>query len=234
MANPIIVSVGPLAAANTQAVVANNTPAAAGLLALVSSTVTLDTLRQVLVTFGNETVARTVQISGTNSFGCAFSETVSVAAGAAGTISTVNPFSTVTAVRVFAAWTTTMSVGTSAVATSEWQIVDIVRDPTQIRFRFNLSSATATVNYSLELTMDDPNNQINASPVTVLDRYVPLNTKFNNPVVPYDDSTVSQKTVGMSYILDAPCFAWRLKVNSGATGSDSIQAESIQAGYRGA
>ena len=46
--------------------------------------------------------------------------------------------------------------------------------------------------------------------------------------------TVASETVAQSYVLTMPIYAWRLKVNSGATGTGYVQVEAIQAGFVGA
>lgn len=220
MGNPVYVTVGPLAAANAALIVASNTPAAAGNLTLVgAATVTLDTPRQVLVTYGNETVARSVTIYGTNADGNAISQALTVPSGGAGTVATYDSFASVTRVAVSAAFTTNMSVGTNTIASSRWIPIDLGRNPISIALGFIVSG---TVNYTLEETYDDPNaisgNIISGS----------TNPQSHIPAVPFADLVTTGKTATGQGNITVPFFAYRLTLNSG---SGSVTMQGIQAGY---
>lgn len=234
MPNPIIVQVGPLAAASANNIAQSQSLAAAGLLTINGSAATggvatLDVQRKVLITSAGNDSGITFIVSGTNNDNNPFSETVT--GGNAVAVATTQDFKTVTSVRGSGATASTVTVGTNGVASSKWFPVDLGRNPINIGHRFRVSG---TVNYTLELTMDDPNNIINASPVQIKDRYVPQNTLYNNPPQSFNDLTVAGEVASQSYLMSFPCFAWRVTVNSGATGSDYVQDEAIQAGYMGA
>lgn len=233
MPNPVIVTVGPLAAASANNIALSQTPAAAGNLTINGSAAsggiaTLDVQRKVMITSTGNDSALTFIVYGTNNDSNPFQE--SVTGGNAVAVATTQDFLTVTRVAVSGATAAAVTVGTNGVASSKWFTQDTARNPTNIGMFFKVSG---TVNYTLELTQDDPNNIINTSPVTTKDRYVPQNTLYNNPPAAFADNTISGKTASQSYQLTFTCFAWRLTVNSGATGSDKITAEAVQAGIVG-
>lgn len=168
-------TLGPFAAGNAASIVAANTPAGAGNLAIVGGAPFLmDAPRRVLITFGNEGAPRVIKISGTVagpqgaiSGGNAITETRTIPSGAPGTLATIQDFATVTAVQVFAAWTTNMSVGTVGTAAglgkpigaTPWFEVDINRIPVNVSIavaRLDAAGALAT-GYTIEATLDDPN-----------------------------------------------------------------------------
>lgn len=235
MPNPIIVTVGPLAAASANNIALSQSAAAAGLLTINGSAATggvatLDVQRKVLITSAGNDSGITFTVTGTNNDNNLFSETVT--GGNAVAVPTTQDFKTVTSVRASAATASTVTVGTNGVASSKWFPNDVGRNPTNIGMFFRV---VGTVNYTLELTQDDPNNIINASPVQINDRYVPQNSLYSNPPQSFNDNTVSGKVASQSYQMTFTCFAWRLTVNSGATGSDSVTAKAVQAGgYTGA
>ncbi len=235
MPNPIIVTVGPLAAASANNIAQSQSAAAAGLLTINGSAAsggiaTLDVQRKVLITSVGNDSGITFTVTGTNNDNNPFSEAVT--GGNAVAVATTQDFKTVTSVRASGATASTVTVGTNGVASSKWFPNDVGRNPTNIGMFF---SVVGTVNYTLELTQDDPNNIINASPVQINDRYVPQNSNYSNPPQSFNDNTVSGKTASQSYQMTFTCFAWRLTVNSGATGSSSVTAKAVQAGgYTGA
>ena len=231
MANPVSFTVGPLAAAAAAGIVASNTPAGAGSLALVGggASVALDAPRKVLVTYGVELAARAIAIGGTNVFGVAIAETLSVPAGAGGTVATEQDFLTLTKVSVFTAWTAAMTVGTNGAASSPWWVVDIARNPFCVGYAFWVFG---TVTYQLEATMDDPNagyapsyqDARYADSVQALSNVPPL--VFVDPV-----NFATSKGANFAGLFDIPSFALRATL---LTGTGSIQFEAVQSGYVGA
>lgn len=159
---PITVTVGPLVAASAT----NIRTASAfliGALVLNGSLVTggvavLDTPRRVLFTFAADETGKSFVVTGTNWSGNAISETV---AGNASTASTVLDYKTVTSVTASANGAGNLSIGTSAVAASPWVMVDSWALP-QIAIQCNV---IGTANYTVQSTLDDPNDPTN--PVAV-------------------------------------------------------------------
>ena len=158
---PIYVTVGPLAAASANAIALSQTTAGAANLtlngALVSSGVAiLDEPRQVLITNVGNDSGITFTVYGTWIGGQTISETVQGTSGS--TVATTLDFATVT--RVAASGATSVSgvtVGTNGVAGSSWLRFDSWADA-QTAIQCN---ATGTVNYTVQVTMDDPNSPTN-------------------------------------------------------------------------
>ena len=158
---PIYVTVGPLAAASANNIALSQTTAGAADLtlngALVSGGVaTLDKPRQVLITNVGNDSGITFTVYGTWIGGQTISETVQGTSGS--TVATTLDFATVT--RVAASGATSVSgvtVGTNGVAGSSWLRFDSWADA-QTAIQCN---ATGTVNYTVQVTMDDPNSPTN-------------------------------------------------------------------------
>ena len=228
MANPFTQTVGPIAPANAANIVASNTPAGAGNLALVGGgPVVLDVPRQVLVTFGIEVAARIIKISGTNRQGLAISETLTIPSGGAATKGTVQQFLTITQVQVFAAWSVAMSVGTSNFASSEWFLIDHLRIPVQIAAVANIIVAGS---YQIEATMDDPNagyilpNNLNVPSSDQPQSNIP-------PLIFNEPGFGAAKATAFQYTINSPWYAIRLTLTTAGT---AVQAQFIQAGAFGA
>jgi hypothetical protein len=154
---PITVTVGPLASADDAAVAASQDPAGAGDLTLTSSVVVLDQPRRVIITSASDDTAFTFTIYGTTFSGQVVSE--AVAGANAGIASSTLDFKTVTRVAV-SGNAGSVKVGTNGVAGSRWVRLDSWADA-QTAIQCN---ATGTVNYTVQVTMDDPNDPV--SPVS--------------------------------------------------------------------
>ena len=240
---------GPFAAGNAANIVAAQTPAGAGNLALVGGgPVVLDAPRRVLVTFGIEAAPRTVKVFGTSVFGTAINEIITVASGGAATAISKQDFLTVTQVQVFAAWSVNMSVGTQGaagavgfpVASSPWFFVDTARDPSNVNVAVTrVDSQAAYVNgYIIEGTLDDPNA---AYLIGGYGSYVSsLNPQSNNPPLIYQDGAnlgnfagaAAAKKANAVGLINQPFFA--LRVASYEATPIQFSAQFIQAGIRGA
>lgn len=162
---PISVTVGPLDAADDNGIAQSQTTAGAANLTLNGALVTggvavLDTPRQVIITSGGNDTGITFTVYGTTYGGQSVSETVTGASGAA--VATNTDFATVT--RIAASGATSVSgviAGTNSKAGSRWVRMDSWAFP-QTAIQVN---ATGTVNWTLQTTMDDPNDPF--SPVAV-------------------------------------------------------------------
>lgn len=203
---PISVTVGPLAAASANNIALSQTTAGAANLTLNGSTVTggvavLDEPRQVLITNVGNDSGITFTVYGTWIGGQTISETVQGTSGS--TVATTLDFATVT--RVAASGATSVSgvtVGTNAVAGSRWVRLDSWADA-QTSIQCNVSG---TVNYTVQVTMDDPNSPTN--PIAIGDVEW-LNTN--------DTDAVTSVANVFSNFQFTPTFA-RVLLNSG-TGS---------------
>ena len=158
---PITVTIGPLASASADNIALSQTTAGAADLTLNGSLVsggvaTLDKPRHVLITNVGNDSGITFTVYGTWFNGQTISETVQGTNG--GSVATTLDFATVT--RVAASGATSVSgvtVGTNGVAGSSWVRLDSWADA-QTAIQCN---ATGTVNYTVQVTMDDPNSFIN-------------------------------------------------------------------------
>jgi hypothetical protein len=172
--------------------------------------VVLDAPRRVLITYGNEASNRTVTIYGTNRYGAFINETVTVVSGAGGSAYTQQDFKSVTQVSVFSAWTTSMSVGTNGVGSSQWFIVQWQVTPFNLGLTYTV---TGTQTAQIEITTDDPNN-------------LPAGVIAPVPTTATGLGTLNTTTYGS---ITTPITAWRVTVTAG-TGTGRVS--SIQAGLR--
>lgn len=206
------VVVGPIAAADADGICASQTPTAGALLvngALASGGVaTLDVQRRVLITAAADESATSFTITGTNWQGNAISEVVS--GPNAATASTTISFKTVTSVTIADNAVGAVTVGTNGVADSPWVRFD---DWAPNYISVNCST-TGTVNYSVQTSLDDPNNI--ASPVAAGDMTW-IDALDTNLV-----SEASDKSGGITY---APTFA-RVVLNSGSGSVRSVFLQS--------
>lgn len=200
----IQVTVGPIASASANNICLSQTPNA-GALNLNGSTVAsgvaiLDVQRRVLITTSGDESANSFTITGTNWSGNTISQTI---AGAnVGTSATTISFKTVTSVTIANNAAAAVTVGTNGVADSPWVRFDDF-GPNYISVNCVTSG---TVNYTVQTTLDDPNNP--ATPVAV------GSMTFQSAL---DTNLVNQSSSKSGGITYAPTFA-RVVLNSG-TGS---------------
>jgi hypothetical protein len=198
------VTVGPINAADANGICESQTPVAGALDldgVLVSGGVgVLDVQRRILITCAGNESTRTFTVTGTNWQGNTISEVVP--GPNATTASTNISFKTVTSVVISGNAAGAVEVGTNGVADSPWVRFD---DWAPNYISVNCST-DGTVNYSVQTSLDDPNNI--ANPVAVGDMTW-LDALDANLV-----SESADKSGGIQY---APTFA-RVVLNSG-TGS---------------
>lgn len=162
---PITISVGPLAAAVADNIATSQTVSGAANVTLngalvVGGVAILDKPRRILITNAGNDLGITFTVYGTWFDGSAISETVTGTSGS--TVATSLDFATVT--RVATSGSTSASgitVGTNGVAGSRWMRMDDFAPATwtvQV-------DASGTVNYTVQTTLDDPNDPI--SPVAL-------------------------------------------------------------------
>jgi len=202
---PIVVTVGPLAGADTNAIAESQTPAAGVAFTLDGTLVSggvavLDTPRRVLVTYGTEAADRTIEITGTNWSGQPIGETVTVADGGPGTVASVLDYATVSSIVSPDAFDAAVEVGTNGVAASPW----VRLDDWNANYVTVQCVASGTVNYTVQQTLDDPNSLTN--PVAPQD--VTWSSSADTAVV----GATATKISGFQY---APCFV-RVLLNSGS------------------
>lgn len=201
----ISVTVGPLASASANAICLSQTPGGAGALLLNGALVTggvaiLDKARRVLITCAGNESSRTFTIVGTAANGSSLTETIT--GPNTTTAQSVLDYKTVTSITISGAAAGAITVGTSGVASSPWVRFDDFA-PSNISLQCNV---TGTVNYTVQTTLDDPNDPRN--PVT------PANVTW---VDTSDTALVAATATKQSNFLFAPKFV-KVTLNSG-TGS---------------
>lgn len=162
---PITISVGPIAAASANNIALSQVVSGASNVtlngALVSGGVaTLDVPRRVLITNVGNDAAVTFTVYGTTFGGASVTEVLQGTSGS--TVASTVDFKTVT--RIATSGSTSgsgITIGTNSVAGSRWLRLDSWADA-QTAIQCN---ATGTVNYTVQVTMDDPNDPM--SPVGI-------------------------------------------------------------------
>lgn len=213
-------TVGPLAGASANAIALSQTPVSGtaltlnGTLVNAAGVAVLDTPRRILLTYGNEGSARTLVLTGTNWSGNPISEILAVPSGAGGTVASVLDYATLTsALPLGGGWTAAVTLGTNGVAASPWLFMDEWGLPGII----GALTVTGTVNYTVQLTQDNPNANALQTPVTLSSM-----VWFNSSDVNVVGATTNQLT-SFTY---APCFI-RILLNSG---SGSVTGKFTQIG----
>ena len=192
-----------LTADSVNVIAHTQTPLAAGNLTLVSTPVTLDTQRRVLFTFVADETGHSFVVYGTKQGGASIQETV--AGAGIGTVSTLQDFLTVSRVSISAAATGAIQVGTNTVGATDWQSIDIFRQPVNIGFSIVLNG---TVNYTIQTTNQDVNALLPAGQIP---------TTSDLPQF----TALSYTTSGG---ITTPAAYFRLQINSG-TGTATLNYE---------
>lgn len=205
-----------LAAADSAIIAANQTLAGAGDMALVGGgIVTLDTGRQVLLTFAADETGHNFTIYGYESTSGSSAPISEVIAGTtAGTVVSTRMYGQITRIAVSAANTGNVKAGTNGVGATPWLAMNYQYAP------FVLSIAaivTGTVNYTIQYTYDDPFMVVPGTTQGI----VP--TAFSDPILAA--ATATGETT-----FNNPITGMRLLINSG---SGSITLRAIQAGISG-
>jgi VCBS repeat-containing protein len=209
---PIVVTVGPLAAASGNSIAQSQTPGAAGALTLNGSTVSggvayLGAAQRVLVTSAGNDSAHTFTITGTNASNDTISEVLT--GPNAATVTSVLDYLTVKSIVISAAAAGAITVGTGQTGASPWVRLDDW-NAGQITLQCNV---TGTVNYTAQTTNDDPNSPTN--PVT------PANMTW----IP--GSFLTAQTTSASALIPSATAYVRVLLNSG---SGSVAMTVVQAG----
>jgi hypothetical protein len=216
---PISFTLGPLAAANPALYAASQTPVSGTALTLTGTTTPIP--RQVLLTFGSEASPRTMAITGADLAGNILKETLSIPATSAGTVGTMQSFVSVTqALPAGGGWSNAVTLGTSGIASSPWKISNSPQfGPVEYAFQVIV---TGTINWTIEVTLDNPNDNSNVMGSQALGNPAVPPTPFPTGVATLTAQTAS----GLAWFTD-PIRAWRATLNSG-TGSIAVRA--IEAG----
>lgn len=198
----IQVTAGSLAAAVTNGIHTSSTPSA-GAVSLNGSLVTngvayLGDPRRVLVTTAGAEAGKTMTITGTDANGNIQTDTVDLPS--ASTVYTSLDFLTVTGITISATAAGAIIVGTNGIGGSRWvRLNDFA--PSNISIQCDV---TGTVNYTVQSTLDDPNDPFN--PTT------PENVVW---VSSSDIAVVGANSTQQSNFLFTPKYA-KILINSGS------------------
>ena len=201
---PITVSAGGFAAADTDAIAATQAPIAAGELTLTATPYTLDPPRRVTITSAGDDTARTFTVTGTTFYGATIVEVIPGANAATATGSL--DFATVSKIEVDDATAGNVAAGYAQSGGSRWVRMDSWAHAQSV-VQVNVSG---TVTYSVQTTMDDPNDP--TDPVGIAD-VVWLDA--------LDANLVSESTAKSGFFTYTPTFV-RL-VASGGTGTATMK-----------
>lgn len=210
---PIVKIVGPLAAADADSIAESQTPLAAGPLTLdgvfVSNGVaTISPPAQITITTIDDESGVNFTVTGTDYSGNVISEVIVGPDTTTGT--SVLTYSTVTSVVADDATADAITVGNAQAGSSPWIALDPWAFP-QVAIQ---CSVTGTVDYTVQQTLDNPNDLVN--PVSQADvQWV------DHP----DTNLVGASTTQQGNYGYAPLYA-RIKLNSG---SGSVRVTIVQA-----
>lgn len=158
---PIVVTVGPLAAASANAIALSQSLGGAGNLTLngslaTSGVATMDTPRRVLITSAGNDSGLTWTLTGTDRSGMPQSETFAGSNAAA--VYSALDYLTVTQIAGSGATGAAITAGTNGVASSQWARFDNwAPAPWAAQV-----TVVGTVNYTVEQSYDDPNSATNS------------------------------------------------------------------------
>lgn len=159
---------------------------------------TLDTARRVLITTNANETSKTFTVYGTNWAGDLISEVITGVTSS--TVSSVLDYLTVYRIAVSAALAGNITIGTSGVAGSPWvRFDDWAPGGTAIQ-----CTASGTVNYTVQSTLDNPNDATNSVAPSAV-----------TWVASSDTAVVGATSTQQSNFLFAPSYA-RVLLNSGS------------------
>ncbi len=209
----IQVIVGPLAAASANNIALSQTPTAGNLTlngaSVVNGVAVLDKPRRVLITTTANESGNTFTIFGTNWSGSTISETIT--GPNIGTAASLLDYATVTRITISGNAVGALTVGDNGVASSPWVCLDHWAHA-QVSVQCD---ASGTVNYTVQSTLDDPNDPTNpVAPSAV----VWINSS--------DSGAVAATTSIQTNFAYTPTYA-RIVLNSG---TGSVTATFAQAG----
>lgn len=203
-----------LAAAVANNIAASQSPGAGAITlngsAVVNGVAILDTQRRILITSGSSDAGITYTVNGTNGAGFPISDTF---AGGATTAQSNLDFLTVTSVTHSGSVASTVTIGTSAVGSSIWNIVNTGAVPTNFSYVIELRAGAAS--FTVDYTLDDPNILPGTGGLNAAGLTFPLAIASGSAAV----TTTGSFTT--------PFFAWRLTT---LTGTGTLVVRGLQSG----
>lgn len=208
-----------LIGAVANAVAHQQNPSAAGDLTLTGTTVTLDTQRRLLFTFGSDETGKTLTVWGYNDSGGGICE--AIAGTTAGTVASVFDYLTVTRIAIDQDSAGNITVGTNAVGSTPWALFDgYVPTP---NLNIDMELVTGSGNASIEWTNDD-------FTVTGQEGTPQANLTAMTAPVAVALSVLASKSASTQGSATIAMRGWRLTVNSG---TGTWKATGIQSGLSG-
>ena len=215
----ITAQVGSLVAASANNIAQSQSPGA-GAIVLNGSTVVngvaiLDVARRVLLTSGGNDSAITFTVKGTDWNGNTQSETL--AGGNAAAVATALDFASITGVTHTGSVAGTLTIGTNGVASTRPVFLDEYSyAPTSVQI-----DVTGTVNYTVQQSLDDPNQPGTGSQTTIGPGLLGQGAFSINWVNSSDAATINATTTVVSFFAYVPKLV-RVVLNSG-TGSVKLK-----------
>ena len=202
-------TVGPLAAASANAIAISQSVSAGGSVILTSAPYSLDKPRRVIITSAGNDATNVFVITGTNWSGSTITE--NLLGANAGVATSALSYAGLTSIVSTNATASTITVGTNGVADSNWVRLSEWSSP-QCSIQ---TDVTGTVNYTLQQSIDDPNDPTNPVAASAM-------TWLAHP------DSAAQNATGAIQTSYAYVPRWfRVLLNSGA---GSVTAQIAQAG----
>lgn len=186
---PINVTVGSFPVANTSAIAASQTPSGAGELTLTSAPYTLNPPRKVTITSAGNDSAKTFTVTGTTFSGVSISEAIPGAN--IGTATGSLDFATVSKIEVDGATAAAVTAGYAQAGGSRWVRMDSWANAQSVV----QVSVSGTITYSVQTTMNDPN-----------DPFEPINVQDVVWLDALDGNLVAESTAKSGYLAYTPTF----------------------------
>jgi len=227
---PRVLTISPYAAADPDAVAQaqDQLPININGVFATGGVATMDFRRQVVITSVADETGTVFLVEGTDEKGNFRSE--AVVGANAGAASTVQAFTTVTAVRVIDNTTAgTVSVGTGDIVSSNWLPLDYLRTDFQVALGIAVGGATADLTVELTLSNilarrgNDPQPQVGSWLRNEFEVFFPT-------IDIHDHDTMVNVTADVTGNLAFPVRAIRLKSNAVLTGDD-VSLEVVQASH---
>lgn len=231
---PRVLNISPYAAADADAVATSQTPAAGGIQELTldgafasGGVATMDFRRQVVITSAADDSARVFLVEGTDEKGNFRSE--AVAGANAGAASTVQAFTTVTAVKVDDDTAGAVEVGTGTIISSNWLPLDYLRTDFQVALGISVGGATADL--TVELTLSNILARRGNDPQPVVGSHLGSEFDLFFPTINlHDHDTLVNIVADTTGNIAFPVRAIRLKSNAVLTGDD-VSLEVVQSSH---
>jgi hypothetical protein len=204
-----------LAASNATNIAASQSPGAGAInIANITSGVTLDTQRRVVLVSGGNDSGITFTINGTNQVGVPISDTIT--GGNATAAVSKQDFLTVTGITHSGSVASTLTAGTGNTGSSLWQIINWNAVPINLTIAVELRSGSA--NFTIEHTYDAPD---------ILPGAGGLNAAGLTYPFAWPDPTINGASAAAETSYQIPILAWRLTTNSG---TGTLVCRSLQSG----